>query len=116
MVMNSVTKKIMVYSLIGAMQVGFGATVIEASPLHNNGQQRFVQLDDRNDHDNGRRRQHDERKQQENERHEREMQRRRGESERDWHERQRHERERHENALREIAALLIGIAIGSTIE
>ena len=112
--MNSIVKKIAIYSMVGIMQVGSGASVIEASSIHNNGSQRIVQLDS-HDHDRGndRWRQHDERKKQENERHEREMQRRKGESERDWHERQKHERQRHDNALREIAALLIGFAVGS---
>ncbi|MBP2660571.1 MAG: hypothetical protein H6Q69_3603 [Firmicutes bacterium] len=36
------------------------------------------------------------------------------ESKREWHDRQEREKKRHNNALREIAALLIGIAIGSS--
>jgi hypothetical protein len=42
------------------------------------------------------------------------MQRHPHESERDWHDRQERENKRHNDALREIAALLIGIAIGSS--
>lgn len=91
------------------MQVGLGATVIEASSLHNDGQKRIIQLEDRH-HQN----EHVERQRRENERHEREMRRRHNESEREWHQRQEREKHRHENAMREIAAFLIGIAIGSS--
>ncbi len=111
--MKSVIKKIAIYSMVGIMQVGFGTSIIEASPLHNDDSQRIVQLDDRG-HDNDRQRKHDERQREENERHEREMQRHPHESERDWHDRQERENKRHNDALREIAALLIGIAIGSS--
>ena len=37
--MNNIVKKIMIYSLAGIMQLGLGATIIEASPLHNDGPQ-----------------------------------------------------------------------------
>jgi hypothetical protein len=112
--MNSLTKKIAIYSLTGIMQVGFGAAVIEASPLHNDVPQQIVQLDNRHHHDNGRHREHAERQRRENERHEREMRRRHNESVREWHHRQEIERHRHDNAMREIAAFLIGIAVGSS--
>jgi hypothetical protein len=118
--MKNIVKKVAIYSMVGIMQVGFGASVIEASPLHNDGPQRIVQLDDR-DHDgereherNERQREHDRRHREENERHEREMRRHDHESDRDWHDRQERERQRHDDALREIAAFLIGIAIGSS--
>jgi len=104
----------MIYSLAGIMQVGLGATVIEASPLHYEGSYRIVQLDDRHGHEDERQREHDERQRQENERHEREMRRHQHESEQEWHERQERENQRHDNAMNEIAALLIGIAIGSS--
>ncbi|MBU2701277.1 flagellar biosynthesis GTPase FlhF [Sporomusaceae bacterium BoRhaA] len=112
--MKNIIKKVMIYSMIGIMQVGFGATVIEASAWHNDASQRIVQLDDRHDNDNDRRREHDERMRRENERHEREMRRHEHESEREWHERQERENERHDRELRDIAALLVGIAIGSS--
>lgn len=115
--MNSIVKKIMIYSLAGIIQVGLGATVIEASPLHSDGPQRIVQLDNRDNRDNRdneKQRQKDERQRHENERHEREMRRQHNESEREWHERQEREKERHDNEMRNIAALLIGIAIGSS--
>ncbi|WP_188399743.1 hypothetical protein [Sporomusa sp. GT1] len=60
-----------------------------------------------------RRRIHNERKRIENERHEREMRRRAHESRKEWRERQEREKQRHDREMRTIAALLIGIAIGS---
>ena len=82
--------------------------------------------DDRRDHDrrererreqerreHERRRIHDDRKRIENERLEREMRRRPHESRKEWRERQEREKQRHDRELRTIAALLIGIAIGS---
>lgn len=122
--MNSLVKKTVVYSLVGILQSGLFATVAEASALYNSNSQQIVQLGrhdrhDRDRHDRERyererRREHKERLRRENERHEREMRRRKHESERAWRERQRHEKERHDRHLREIAALLIGIAIGSS--
>ncbi len=110
--MNSMTKKLMIYSLAGIMQVGLGAaTVVAASPLHIDDSQRIVQLDSGDYPENNRQREHDERQRQENERHEREMRRHHGESDRDWHERQRIENERHEHALRDIEAFLFGAAL-----
>jgi hypothetical protein len=98
--MKSIFKKIAIYSMVGIMQVGFGASVIEASPLHNDGPQRIIQLDGRNHHD-WEQDQH-RRERIENERHEREMRRRPNEIRKQWHERQKHEKERHERELREI--------------
>ena len=37
--MKSVVKKIIIYSMVGIMQLGLGATVLEASPKHNDQQQ-----------------------------------------------------------------------------
>jgi hypothetical protein len=112
--MKNIGKKVIIYSMVGMMQLGFGATVLEASPLYNDGPPRIAQVDDR-DHHAERRREHDRRRDEENRRHEREMRRHRGESEREWHERQERERERHDDALRDIAGILIGIVIGSSI-
>lgn len=108
-------KKIIVYSMLGLLQVGMFSSVAAAAPgpLHNNGSQRVAYLDRDDRHDDERRRNHDERKRQENERHEREMKRRPNESDRNWHKRQEQEKKRHDQSLREIAALLIGVAIGS---
>ena len=114
--MNGLVKKMIIYSMVGLMQVGMFSSVAAAaqSPLHNDSSQRIAYLN-RHDHDRGneRKRHHDERKRIENERHEREMRRRPHESEREWRKRQVRERERHDRELRIIAALLIGIAIGS---
>jgi len=106
--MNNIIKKVAIFSMIGMMQTGLGASVIEASPLHNEGTQRIVQLDDRHN-------QRDERERQENKRHEREMQRHHNEGEREWHDRQEKEKQRHDNTMNEIAAGIIGILIGSAI-
>jgi hypothetical protein len=115
--MKIVAKKVVIYSMLGLMQVGMFSSVAAAAPgpLHNDNSQRIAYLDrdDRHDRDNDRKHKHDERKRQENERHEREMKRRPHESNREWRERQEHEKDRHDKALREIAAFLIGIAIGS---
>lgn len=111
--MNSLVKKTIIYSMVGIMQSGLFAVVAEASPF-NAGEQQIVQLDRDDWHHEERRRDHDERLRRENERHEREMRRRHHEREREWHERQERERERHDHELSEIAALLIGIAIGSS--
>ncbi len=96
--MNSMAKKIMICSMAGIMQAGFGvATVIEASPLHIDGPQQIVLLDDRQQ-------QRNQWQHQESERHGREMQQRPNESEQVWHDRQDIENRRHENAMREIEA------------
>ncbi len=68
--MRNLTKKIMIYSFVGLMQIGLGATVVAASPLYNDGPQRIVQLDYGYYHDGYRH-------------HDREGRR--------WHERYRHE-------------------------
>jgi membrane protein involved in colicin uptake len=109
--MRSITKKMMIYSLAGMLQLGFGASIIEASPLHNDdlppvGQQ-YDQYDQRgagpNPHERDRmERERPERERAENERHEHEMKRRPHESRKEWHKRQQKEIERHERALREI--------------
>ncbi len=109
--MKSIAKKIMIYSMVGIMQVGLGATVVAASPLHIDDSLRIIQLDSGDYPENYRQSEHDERQRQENERHEREMRRHHGESYRDWHERQRIENERHEHALRDIEAFLFGAAL-----
>jgi hypothetical protein len=118
--MKIVAKKVIIYSMLGLMQVGMFSSVAAAAPgpLHNEVQRiAYLDRDDRHDRDQNRdgdrKRNHDERKRQENERHEQEMKRRPHESDREWRERQEHEKDRHDKALREIAALLIGIAIGS---
>ncbi len=108
--MRNLTKKVMIYSMLGLMQVGLGATVgatvIEASAFNNDGSQ-IVQLDRRSDHD--------QRQRQENDRHQREMRRRDHENDRDWHNRQARENQQHDNTMNEIGAGLLGFVVGSAI-
>ena len=94
------------------MQVGLFTAATEASPRYNEGPQR-MQMEDRQHPGDHREQDRHERERLENERHEREMQRREHESEREWHERQEREKERHDREMQNIAALLIGIAIGA---
>lgn len=98
--MKNIIKKVVIFSMIGMMQIGLGASVIEASPRHNNPAP-VQEKDDRHDRDKG----HDRhaRERVEKERHEHEMERRHHENEREWHERQRQEKERHEENMRRIA-------------
>ena len=109
--MKNLTKKIMIYSMVGIMQVGLGATVIEASPLYNDndGSQQIVQLDRGYHHDR------EERRHQENRRHEREMHRHYRENDRDWNDRQWRENQRHDNTMNEIAAGVVGFILGSAL-
>jgi hypothetical protein len=108
--MKSLAKKIMIYSMVGMMQLGLGATVgatvIEASAFDNGGSQ-LVQLDRRGDRA--------ERERHENYRHEREMRRRDHESRRDWNDRQWRENQQHDNTMNEIAAGVVGYLLGSAI-
>ena len=103
--MKNLAEKIMIYSMVGMMQLGLGATlgatVIEASAFDNGGSQ-IVQLDRRGD-----------REEQENRRHEHEMRRHNNEGEREWHERQAQENQQHDNTMNEIAAGVIGYLLGS---
>ena len=100
--MKSVIGKIAILSMVGMMQLGFGSSVIEASPVYNGGFQHVVQFDDRHNQERHDQDRH-ERERNENERHEREMRRRDHENDREWHERQRIENERHEENMRRIA-------------
>ena len=109
--MKNISRKLIIYTMIGVMQLSFGAAVIEASPAYNKNPQRIVQLDDRQQH-HGRQQEHDKRYQAENRRHELEMQRHHNENMRDWHERQCRENDRHNNELNEIEAFLLGVVIG----
>lgn len=96
--MNNVVKKMVIFSMIGIIQIGSSASLLEASPLHNElTLQHQGEGGDRHDQDRR------ERERIENERHEREMKRRPNENDREWHERQRQEKERHEENLRRIA-------------
>lgn len=98
--MKSIVKKIVVFSMIGVMQVGIGAATIEASPRHHdNPNERY----ERRHHDNDR----EQRLREEKARHEREMQRRHYESEREYKERQEREKDHHEEIMRTIGGLAL---------
>lgn len=101
--MKNIVKKIAIYSMVGIMQIGLGASVIEASPLHNDFPKpaAYEQHQDRYDHERMEQERH-ERKRIENERHEREMQRHPGESRKHWRERQKVENERHQHEMERI--------------
>lgn len=91
--MKNVVKKIAIYSMVAIMQVGLGASVIEASPVHNN---HYEQRADR-----------EHRIQAENARYERAMMRHEHESEVAWHERQEREKAHHEEIMRTIGGLAL---------
>ena len=96
--MNILVKKLTIYLMVGIMQAGFGAAaVIEASPLHIDGLQQMVPLDDRQH-------QREQWQRQETDRHKLEMQQRPNESKQEWQNRQDIENRRHENAMREVEA------------
>ncbi len=114
--MKNAAKKIMIYSMVGMMQIGLGATVVAASPLYDDGPQRIIQLDDGGRWHHDRQWEHDRRVREENRRHEWEMRRRDHEREREWHERQERENRRHDNTMNEIAAGIIGIVIGTQLQ
>lgn len=86
--MNSLVKKVAIYSMVAIMQIGLGASVIEASPAHHHSD-----------------REH--RIQVENARYERAMMRHEYESERAWHERQEREKAHHEEEMRAIGGLAL---------
>ncbi|CUH97826.1 putative secreted protein [Propionispora sp. 2/2-37] len=99
--MNSLAKKVMIYSMVGIMQIGLGASVAAASPApdYSPVPQRYgAPHHDRHDIE----RERHERERIENERHEREMRRRPNENRRDWEKRKKHENERHRKALDDI--------------
>lgn len=97
--MKSIVKKGIIYSMIGIMQLGIGASVIEASPRHDNRhhEQRYEDRHDSREH----------RIKEERKRHEREMKRRDHEDERAWRERQDREKAHHEEVMRTIGGLAL---------
>jgi len=102
--MNNIVKKIAIFSMVGVMQIGYGASVIEASSLQDGSvlTQQYQRHRDRQEHDRYERHRH-ERERMENERHRREMRRRHHENYREWRERQRYEDRRHDENMRRIA-------------
>jgi hypothetical protein len=115
--MKSIVKKGIICSMLGIMQLGMGASVIEASPLHTEYSMQRLDREDRHDeyrHDeyrHDRERHRHERERIERERHEHEMRRREREDEREWRERQRHERNRHEENQRRIAHDILNLIL-----
>lgn len=88
--MNKITKKIIIYSIVGMMQAGVGTAILEASPGQGDQKQPgYGQQDQRQD--------------QENQRHNQEMKKHEGENDRDWHERQRQENNRHNENMKNIS-------------
>lgn len=104
--------RIIIYAMLALIQIGLFIPAGEAAATVNTASTRIIQLD-AHGRDQDRQREHDRRKREENERHKREMQRRPNEGDREWRERQKREKERHDQSLREIAAFLLGAAIGS---
>jgi hypothetical protein len=96
---KSIVKKVFIYSMVGIMQLGIGASVIEASPKHYDNQhdQRYKA------HYKSR----DQRIREERQRYECEIQRRHYENEREWRERQQREKEHHEEIMRTLGGLAI---------
>jgi len=92
--MRSITKKILIYSLISIMHAGLGATVMEAAPLYNDSPQQIRLNSSQN--------QRDEQQRQENIRHQIASQRRPNENDQSWQNRQRHENQQHDNTISEI--------------
>ncbi len=134
--MNNITKKIVIYSVVGVMQVGLGTAILEASPRddwhreHNDQQWRenqrheqAMQRHENEDHQHWNDRQwrenqryeryarQDNERQYRNElemqRHEREMQRRENENAREWNDRQWMENQQHDLMVHQIEADLI---------
>lgn len=108
--MNSIVKKVVVFSLIGVMQVGIGMSITEASSRHNdkhhskhNGKHHEQRYDRHRDHDHDR----EYRIKIERERHEREMRRHDHESDWQYNERMEREKEHHEEVMRTLGALAI---------
>jgi membrane protein involved in colicin uptake len=124
--MNSVFKKIAIYSIIGILQFGFGLSVIEASPMHKDlPNPRYMLQQDQHEQERMKKDKHErermekerqERERIERERHEREMKWRQRESERDWHERQERENQRHDDTMNEFEAGILGLILGSLIK
>ena len=104
-------KKLVVYSTIATLQLGLGAAVSEASPRHDNNNNRYENHQQQDRFESRDRHEKERRVQEEKERHEREMQRRHDEREHEWRERQRSENDRHQQALNTILGVALVCAI-----
>lgn len=96
--MKIVAKKVIIYSMLGLMQIGMFSSVAAASPR----QEEPPRFEQRNDHHQDWERERAHKIQEENDRHAKEMKRYPFESKKHWHERQKQEIERHERAIHEI--------------
>jgi len=105
--MRNLAKRIIVYSIVGMMQFGFGAIVVSASPFSNDDSPGILNLDGQHEHD--------QRQSQENERHKKEMHRHSDESDQDWNDRQMAENHQHNKTMNEIEAGLFGFVFSPTI-
>ena len=92
--MRSITKKVLIYSLISIMHVGLGTTVMEAASLYPENPQQ-IRLDSSQN-------QRDEQQRQENIRHQIASQRHVNENDQSWKNRQRHENQQHNNTMSQI--------------
>ena len=142
--MKNLAKKIMIYSMVGMMQLGIGTAVVAASPRGDWHQQQNDQqwqenqrheqaMQQRqgenhqhwNDREWRENQQHERyakqsndrqwRNEQEDRRHEQAMQRHQNENAQDWNDRQWVENQQHDNTMNEIAAGVLGFIVGSVI-
>ncbi|WP_371380781.1 hypothetical protein [Sporomusa aerivorans] len=98
--MRKIVKNLVVFSMVGLMQVGLFASAAEAAAPRPGDPPGYEHRNDQHQRDIEKEKER--RIQEENRRHEHEMKRRPHESKRDWHERQEREKERHERAIYEI--------------
>lgn len=105
--MKNMAKKIVVFSLIGLMQVGVGASITEASARYDNNHSEHRYEERCKDHHNNNHHNRERRIQEENDRHEREMRRLDYENEREYRERQEREKEHHEEIMRTLGGLAL---------
>ena len=141
--MRNLAKKIMIYSMVGMMQIGLCTAVVAASPRDDWHQQQNQQWNENQRHERAMHRYERENHQdwndrqwRENERHaygrwineqqyqnelemqrhEREMQRHENEDAQVWNDRQWVENQQHDNTMNEIAAGVIGYLLGTAIK
>lgn len=101
--MNKLAKNLMIFSMVGLMQVGLFATVAEAAAPRHDNPPKFEQRNEQRQREMEREKER--RIREENERHKKEMKRRPFESKKHWQERQRQENERHKRVIHEIMGM-----------
>ena len=124
--MNGLAKKVIVYSLIGCLQFGVGATAVEAATRHDDnrqGQERRVSQEEQRrlqeQRERDRRQQEERRLQEQRERDRRQQEERRLQEQRERERRQHEEERRHrhedrhddDNTARDVGLALILLAI-----